>query len=132
MSTVATRPRHDRADLRRLAEFGYEPMQWRRPPAAASRRSVIVLSEPAPAKGLLADLLRGLILGGHPLQQRVPTEGATLDSKALIVRFDSASAAGITESTSASAAVVLPAVSELRGNPTAKRAAWAALRAALR
>lgn len=124
MNAVSARPRHDRADLRRLAEFGYEPVRWRRPPAGVTQRGVIVLSEPAPAKGLLADLLRGLGLTGRPLQVVAPTT-VPIEAKALVVRFRSTPA-------SVSGDIVLPDLAELRGNPAAKREAWAALRAALR
>lgn len=123
MSAAASR--HDFTDQRRLQELGYQPVQWRRP-VALLPRNLIVLSADVPEVGLFADLLRGLRLTGRSLQVLPPSSkpAAGMD---LILRFGDADA-----DLSSKASVSLPAVSDLRGNPAAKRAAWAVLRAALR
>ena len=134
MSTGVLQPRHDPADLRRLAELDCLPVQWRRPPlpARSRRRDLVLISDDPRPHGLLADLLRGLTLAGHVALIR-PTPATDASSTALNLHFGLPTAAATTGATpSPSSALVLPSLAELRGNAAAKRAAWQALRAALR
>ncbi len=131
MMAIATRARHDRTDLRRLAELGITPLHWR-PSLVQARASgtVHIVHNGATSEPLLDDLLRTITLAGRSAQLSNSDDSARATVMDRVIRL------GDTESVMRSPddidkVLTLPTLAELRGNAVTKRDAWLKLRTLL-
>lgn len=130
MTALSAQPRHDHADLRRLREFGITPLHWRRSLIASRtplHRCVLVLHDGAATGPLLDDLLRAMKLAGVTPQLSERNDATASRSDTRIIQLGRSINTTISSIDSVPA-LSLPALTELRGNAEAKRAAWSTLR----
>ena len=131
MMAVATRGRHDQADLRRLAELGMTPLHWRSPPMQTRASGTVhIVHDGASSDLFLKDLLRAITLAGRLPQLSAGDESTNARSTDRVIQLGNAGSAmklpgGITK------VLALPSLAELRGNAVAKREAWLKLRTLL-
>lgn len=133
MSNIATQLRHDAVDLRRLAELGVVPLDWRReilPAQSQPGATVLVIHDGTPSIPLVADLLRAISLAGATPQLSSETEFANAEDSRAIRLGGQTSAANA--ALNPDHALALPTPAQLCGNASAKREAWSKLRVFLR
>lgn len=119
--------RHDRADLRRLAELGIAVLDWRKPPARSLR--TVTIDSDETASSMLKDIFRGLGIAGISARWRDEDSSFMRSADSVIIRFGTVEAS---QSHDHGKVTSLPTLADMRGNASAKRQAWSQLRTLLR